>query len=314
MSWDDLRFVLALARAGTMTAAAQALGVTHTTVSRRVRAIEEDIGTRVFDQTPDGFVPTPAGRRLVEAAAAIEARVTEVDRAVRGRDERLSGPLRVATVDSFVSWFPEVFFGFAEANPEVALSVATGTRFADLSRRQADVALRLTNSPAEHLFGRKVGQLEYGIYAHRSLAERNQSLQELPWIQWSPDARARLTERWMAANVPNAPIALQVDCTRAFELAISRGLGVQFMPHVFARRTPELVLLEPAPEEFTTDLWLLAHPDLREVARVRAFMSHAAEVMAGLADSLRPPQAGSAISEDVARSARTHLAAQPREL
>ncbi len=289
LGWDDLRYVLALARAGTMTAAAQVLGVTHTTVSRRVRAIEEDIGTRVFDQTPDGFVPTPAGRRLVEAASAIEVQVTEVDRAVRGRDERLSGPLRVATVDSFVDWFPEVFFGFGEAHPEVALAITTSTGFADLSRRQADVALRLTNSPAEHLFGRRVGQLEYGIYGHRSLAERGLPLAELPWIQWSPDARARMTDRWMAANVPDAPIALQVDCTRAFELALSRGLGVQFMPHVFARRFPELVMLELAPEEFTTDLWLLAHPDLRDVARVRAFMSHAAEVMAGLADSLRPP-------------------------
>jgi len=290
VSWDDLRFVLALARARTMTAAAQALGVTHTTVSRRVRAIEEEIGTRVFDQTPDGFVPTPAGRRLVEAATEIEARVTEVDRAIRGRDERLSGPLRVATVDSFVAWFPQIFFGFAEAHPEVAVAITTSTRVVDLSRRQADVALRLTNSPAEHLFGRRVGQLEYGIYGHRSLAERGLPLGELPWIQWSPDARAKLTERWMATHVPDAPVAVQVDCTRAFELAMARALGVQFMPHIYAHQLPELVLLEEAPAEFTTDLWLLTHPDLREVARVRAFMSHAADVMAGLADSLSAPQ------------------------
>lgn len=273
--WDDLRFVLALARNGTVTAAAQSLGVTHTTVSRRVRAFEKRRGVRLFDRLPEGWVVTPAGEVVTGIAEEMEERVLVLDRDLTGRDVRLQGPLRFTTVDSFLWWLAPDLDAFVQAYPDVWVEVFATTTAVSLARREADVALRMTNDPPEHLVGRRVGHLAYAVYGARRLVERigpDTPLGEYPWVAWDARLGARLTERWMAQNVPNARIVLRLDATSAMMASVVGGVGLAHLTCIDADANPDLVRLTGPIPGFGLDLWMLLHPDLRRTARVRVFM------------------------------------------
>ncbi|MCA9605069.1 MAG: LysR family transcriptional regulator [Myxococcales bacterium] len=288
MNWDDLRFVLATARARTLSGAAQELGVTHTTVARRLRALEERIGARVFDARAEGLVPTAAGERLRDAAERMEEEVMGLDRAIVGRDARLTGPLCVATTDLLVLWFPELWASFAKEYPGIDLEVAASTRVANLTKRDADVAIRFTNRPPENLVGRKVGRLDYAVYGARSLvgSRRRVQLDAYPWIAWSERAQAKLTWAWMRKHVPGARIAMTVDAAVVFYAALRAGMGLGHLPCIEGDGDPTLRRLGDPIEGFGMDIWVLTHPDLRNTARIRAFMQHAATCITARADDL----------------------------
>jgi len=294
VNWDDLRFVLATAREGTLTGAAEALGVTHTTVARRIRSLERDIGTRVFDQLPDGFVPTPAGERLRTAAEAMEHEMLALDRDILGRDARLTGPLLVATLDMMVSWFPEVFRSFLDAYPGVRVELAASTKVLNLVRRDADVAVRLTSSPPENLVGRKVGYADYALYGARSLVgdEGEVDRSALPWVAWNERSGARLTERWMRKHAPGARVAVRVDAPEVFRRLVFEGAGIGHLPCIEGDLQPRVRRLTEPIDGFGMAIWVLTHRDLRNTARIRAFMQHVAEGIAARADDLAGRRAG----------------------
>lgn len=277
MQWDDLRFVLAVARAGTMTAAARALGVTHTTVSRRLRAFEQQTGLDVFERTTEGYRPTASGETVIGVAERLEEEILGLARHAAGQDERLSGALRVTTVDVFAMWFGGAISSFIGRYPRVELSLVTDHTLANLTRREADIALRGSNTPPEHLVGRRLGHLDYALYGAGALVERfppDVPLDKLPWMAWESALGARVTEAWMRTHVPRARVACRVDCAPVMIDAVSRGVGVQFLPCFAADRVPGLVRLRPVEPGFGVDLWLLTHPDLRQSARVKAFLRH----------------------------------------
>ncbi|MEO0601492.1 MAG: LysR family transcriptional regulator, partial [Myxococcota bacterium] len=205
MDWDDLRYVLALTRAPTLAGAAQQLGVTHTTVGRRLRAIEAMLGVSLFDRTPEGLVPTGAGRDLADVAEQVESDVLAVEGRVRGRDTRLTGPLRVSTMDLFFCALQPAFAAFSEACPGVELTVDTTLDRVSLARREADVVIRLTNQPPEYLVGRRVGRVQFAVYAADSLVARigdGAPLEAFPWLGWSDEPAATWLDAWLGRNAP----------------------------------------------------------------------------------------------------------------
>lgn len=290
MDWDNLRFALAVARNRSLTAAAAELGVTHSTVGRRLAALEAEAGVRVFDRHPEGYVATAAGEQLLAIASAMQEQVHQLDRSVLGHDARLRGPLCVATVDLRAVHQMDVFASFTERYPEVQLQITAGHVFHNLGRREADVALRATNRPQPTLVGRKLGRLEYALYGARALVERvgrDAPFDDYPWVLWSDRLDARLTEERKHAHAPRGRVACRVDNASVFHAAVTGGVGIGFMPFLDASREEGLVQLRPMEPDFGMDLWLLTHPDLRHAARVRAFMDHVVERFSALGDAMR---------------------------
>jgi DNA-binding transcriptional LysR family regulator len=286
VNWDDLRYALAVARARTLSGAAEALGVSHTTVGRRLRSLDEELGVRLFDATPEGFHATAAGADLVAVAERIEADTLSLEGRVLGRDERLSGALRVSAMELVFRAFREAFTGFAARYPSVALTVTASDDEVSLARREADVVLRLTNKPPEQLVGRRVGRMQFVAYAARSLAARvgeGAALGAYPWIHWDERLDVGWLDVWLAQHAPGASIAMRVDVSAAaMHELIAAGVGVQFLACVEGDADPSLVRVGPVDPFASRDLWVLTLPELCDTPRVRAFTDHMAERLRAL--------------------------------
>jgi len=290
VNWNDMAFVLAIARDRTLLRAATTLGVAHTTVSRRLRRLEAELGARLFDRTPDGLVATGAGEDLVEVAERMEGDMLSVQARVLGRDAELRGRLRVSTFDVLFYTFGQTFTSFAQRYPHVELSVATSPDRLSLSRREADVSIRLSNTPPENLVGRKVGYMQFGVYAARTLVERlgeDAPLGAYPWLSWDAGENLAWFENWLAENAPGAEIVLRLsDRGLLMAHAVRSGVGAQILPCLLADADPLLQRLTPLDDVFRLDLWLLTLPELRTNSRVRAFMEHMSEALKAHRDAL----------------------------
>ncbi len=279
MNWDDLRFVLALHRAKTTSAAATRLGVTHTTVGRRVRAIETRLGARLFDRTPEGCVPTAAGSELAVVAARVEGEILAVEGQVWGQANQLSGTLNVSTIDLLFQRFRRPLTQFTKRHPSVELSVSTTEEELVLSRREADVVLRMSNTPPEYLVGRKIGAVSFAVYGHVDLVHQagpNPQYGDFPWLHWTARMNYRWLDAWLAANAPGARIAMRMDNTLVMQEALMAGIGVHFLPCLRGDNESDLRQIGPVLHEHQRDIWMLTLPDLVRNSRVRAFMDHMA--------------------------------------
>lgn len=172
VDWDDLRFVLALARARRLSGAAAALATTHTTVARRIQGLEAALGSRLFERERDGYLLTSAGQEAVQVAERLEVELLALEARVVGGEVKLAGKLRVSTMDILLRRYQQVFASFVAAYPDVELTLLCSDHEASLARREADVALRLTGQPTEHLVGRRLGRVDFAVYAERRLARR----------------------------------------------------------------------------------------------------------------------------------------------
>lgn len=292
MDWDDLRYVLAISRRRTLSLAADTLGVSHTTVGRRLRALEEALGVRLFDRTEDAYTPTAAGRDVLEVAERLESDLLALEGRVLGRDTKLEGKLRVTTMDLLFARYGGSFASFAALHPSVELTVTSSDDLVSLTRREADVALRLTNSPPDYLVGRRIGRVEFAVYASRALAERvgpGAAYADHPWLHWDERLDMRWLDEWLATHAHGARIAMRLGVSSpVLTQAVVAGIGVHFLPTVEADADPSLVRIGPIHPEFTRDVWLLTLQDLRSTRRVRAFLDHFAELTPG-----RAPRGGS---------------------
>jgi DNA-binding transcriptional LysR family regulator len=263
------------------------LGVNHTTVSRRLSALEETVGVRLFDRRPDGYAATQAGEDVVEVARGVEEQILSLDRRVLGQDTRLCGSLRVTTVDFMAILQMAAFRSFTRRYPGIDLELSADNAPRSLTKREADVALRITNKPPEHLVGRKLLRVEFALYGARSLVEQMGAQAELaayPWMAWDERQGARLTEQWMHKHVPDARVVCRVDSATVMISSVRDGMGLSFLACVVGDEDPGLVRLRPPEPGFGMDLWLLTHADLRHTARVRAFMEHMDEALRPSAD------------------------------
>lgn len=281
VNWDDLRFVLALARHKTLSGAAKAMGGTHTTVARRLRGIEETLGVRLFTAGDAGYTPTAAGQAVIESAERTETEMLALEARVLGGDAKLEGKLRVTTMDILFRRYEQVFVSFLERFPGVELTVACGDNEASLTRRDADVALRMTNEPAEQLVGRKVGRVDFAVYASRKLARRigpRATFSAYPWLHWDERLGARWLDAWLDASAPGARVAMRVDMSSVMlREAIAAGIGVHFLACSEGDTDSRLQRIGPVQKLHGRDVWLLTLAELRTASRVRAFMDHFVE-------------------------------------
>ena len=279
MTWDDIRYFLAVARSGSIAQAARQLEVAYTTVSRRIDAFEDRLGTRLFDRLPTGYVPTAEAEAVLDEALAMEERAAAFDRGLFGQDRRLSGQLRVATSDAVAtSLLLPHLHRFEALHPDISLEIASSENVVNLDLREADIAVRVTGAPPDHLIGRKVGEATYGVFAsqdyrsaHRSL--NRPSVRALTWIgEGSPPA-------WHQNEFAKTPFGPRFDSAIAMVSAIRAGLGIGSVPDFLVAHEPTLVRVNRRRVESGWGVWILTHPDTKTSARVRAFRTFLASVL-----------------------------------
>jgi DNA-binding transcriptional LysR family regulator len=305
LDWSDLRYALAVGHRGTLAAAARQLGVNATTVQRRLDALEARLGARLFDRSKSGYQPTEAGVMVLEQARRMADQADEIERRVLGRDRELTGPLRVTTAFVVMEHLlPAPLASFARSYPGIEVEVVENAFLVDLSRRsadsaqswarlEADVALRLSANVAEHLVGRQLGLTHCRVYALRGAGDLPQTvtplnalLREAPWVAFERDATSRVYDRWMRSQLAQARVRLRVDIFNAMAAMLRTGIGVGLLPTFMEAKHPDLVAVSEVIPELSVPVWMLTHPDLRQTARVRAFMEHVGD---GLAQQLAAP-------------------------
>lgn len=277
-NWDDLRLFLAVARAGTLAGAARALKVNHSTVFRRIGAFEEAIGVRLFDRMPNGYVLTAAGEAMQESALRVEEEIAALGRRVTGQDLRLRGVVRITTVDMLAQGLlPRHLLAFRRAYPSIEIELTVGNATLSLTRREADVALRVGNQPPEVLVGRRAGRLVFAVYGATGAGKITAPLAEQPWIGFNAEHAPLVRE--FGAFLPGVDPAFRVNSVAAAISAAKAGIGLATLPCAIADREPGLMRVALLPDSFTLELWLLTHEDLRRTARIRAFLDFMAEAL-----------------------------------
>lgn len=279
MYWGDLPFIVAVHRHGTFSGAAKALGVTHTTVARRVKDLERRYGSQLVDTTRSGLVLTAAGETVLEAALRIEDQLLDLERVVSGKDARLAGVLRLTTCDVFAWLYADSFRSFGDRYPHIELEIIADNEIRNLSRREADIAIRVTNKPQDNLVGRCINTLDHAVYGAKDLAGHLAGpgdFRTLPWVVFAPRQPARLIEGWIQANLPAPKIAAQVDTTLIMLRAVQAGIGVALLPTALGDGDTSLERLTPPLADLRQEVWLLTPRELLNTARVRAFYDHMA--------------------------------------
>ena len=314
LDWSDLRYALAVGHTGGLAGAARQLGVNHTTVLRRLDALEARLGARLFERARTGYLPTEAGALVLAQARRMADQAEEIERQVVGRDREMTGLLRVTTAFVVMEHLlPQPLADFARAHPGIEVEVVENAFLADLSRRhadesagwarrEADVALRLSHQVAEHLVGRPLGTTQCQVFARRGAPGLPQTVQPMahllrdaPWVAFERDAQSRVYDQWLRQHVPAGQVRLRVDIFNAVATMLNTGIAVGVLPTFMARRHPELVAVSDIIPELAVPVWMLTHPDLRQTARVRAFMHEVGDGVAAqiaAAPGGTPPRAG----------------------
>ncbi len=279
MEWDDLRYFLAVARAGSLVDAARQLRTSPPTVGRRVAALEAKLGARLFDRKQTGYALTESGAAIHKKAEEVEEAVLSVEREALGRDLHASGRVRLATSDELAVNLIAPHFGeFRRCHPHVVLEVVAQHDLANLSRREADVALRSARPEQHNLMIRRAGSWKGGLYAAKSYAAAHdlkpgiRNFFNLDIITWTEEFAHFRGGPWFAEHARDATVALQANSRRIHYSACKAGIGLAILPCMSADRDPDLIRLLPPEQVFVAELYLVTHRDLARTARVRAVM------------------------------------------
>jgi DNA-binding transcriptional LysR family regulator len=275
IDWGDFQFFTAVCEAGSVSRASTRLNVSHSTVLRRVGALESALATTLFDRSAGTYVLTAAGRDLLSNLAGAAAKIDGSRAQVQGRDDEVRGEIRITTTDTLAhGLLMPLLQAFGALHPQVSLRIAVDNHFLSLTRREADVAIRGSNRPPENLVGRRVGDIQTAPYASRAYLDsvgRKAGLHEHAWV--APDESLSHLEqaKWLIRNVPPERIAVRVDSLVGMVDAVAHGAGAGMLLCPLAQSRPGLVQLEAPDERLNTQIWILTHPDLKQVARIRAF-------------------------------------------
>jgi DNA-binding transcriptional LysR family regulator len=273
--WNDARFFLAVARAGSLSSAARALRVQQSTVGRRLTALEEALGARLFERTPDGYVLTPAGEALRARTERIEDEALSAERELMGREARIAGEVRLTTPEAFGNLFlAPLLARLRVEQPEILVEVVAENATLSLTKREADLAMRTGRPRQPLLVMRKLAPLANGLYASRAYLDRRgrprgDSLAGHDYVGYTEAYYGRGEMLWYAQLTRGARCTLRVRGSHGMAGAIEAGLGVGVLPCWMGDGMASLERVLPG-EVQSEDVWLVMHRDLRHVARIRA--------------------------------------------
>jgi DNA-binding transcriptional LysR family regulator len=287
LAWDDFKLVRLIVAAKGLGGAAERLGVNHSTVFRRLGQLEEALGTKLFERHRTGYALTAAGEEMAALAERMDDDVASFARKLAGQALSPAGELRVTTNDTLLTHLlTPLFARFCQRCPDVRLDIVLSNQALNLSKRDADVAIRATDTPPETLVGRRAATLAWALYG-RATDFPEPAMIDLPalyersWVALG-DNMAVKAARFVREHVAPERIVYKVNTVLGLTEAVEAGIGIGPLPCFIADARPALVRLSPPNPDFSTGLWLLTHPDLRHSARVRAFLDFLAAEIAKL--------------------------------
>jgi DNA-binding transcriptional LysR family regulator len=254
-------------------------------VFRRLAQIEEQLGSRLFERARAGYALTPCGEEMVRLAERMGEDIIAFERQVTGHDLRPSGELRVTTNDTvLVHLMTDVFAAFRKAYPEIVLDVVVSNAALNLSKRDADVAIRATDRPPEALIGRRAATIAWGIYAAegkvRDGFDPKKDARETDWIGFGDNLAGLKAAKWLKDHAAPARIVYRINTVLGLAEAAVAGIGLALLPCFIGAATAGLRRVAGPLSELDNGIWLLTHADLRQTARVRAFMDFAGSEIA----------------------------------
>jgi DNA-binding transcriptional LysR family regulator len=292
LDWNDLRFFLGVARTGSLTRTAIDLRVSPSTVSRRITAFEESLGTRFFAHHQTGYFLTDEGRDVLRRAEMVEESIVALERGASGLDASASGVVRLATAENLATHLiiPALPV-LAKRHPGIRLEIVTGIDTLGLSRHEADIALRLVRPDRGNLTVRKVGTMAYAVYGTKDCLKRHPASEEKPlvgrpFVIWDEGHAHLPAARWVVETVPDLIPALVTTSLAAQVAGASAGVGLAVLPCFLAAPNRSLVRVVHQDSVFLEDLWLVTHADLSASARVRAVGEFVANTVARAGESL----------------------------
>ena len=295
LDWDDLRYFLAIERHGNLSAAARDLGVAQSTVGRRLASLEKSLGVRLLDRTPDGYVLTVAGHDVRERAQRLEQEASTLERTVGGHDTRDVGIVRITCAEAIAGHVlaPSLAVLHRE-HPDILIELIPHPQDVSLSRREAELSVRITQPTQHDLVIRRLGSLSFGLYASpRYLKEygglnsddgcaNHHMIRQLNDLENGPQFG------WLADLTSRAKVVFQTSSHEAAMMAATQGSGLACLARFLADREPGLVRLIPPTEPPTAGIWLTVHKDNRQTARIRTVMTHIVETVRTLRTELMP--------------------------
>ena len=289
-NWDDIRFFLAVARSGSVRAAASALGVNHSTVLRRVSQLEAQLSARLFEKLPSGYTLTPAGEEILELAADMENASSKLQTQVFARDQSLSGTLRVAMPPSLATdlLMPDLA-EFAKQHPAIELQIISSYDTVNLTLRQADVAVRLVFDQMtlpQHLIGSRLQDVHRGVYTSKAMLENIQTgdVSILRWILKEEDGAAPSWAALPGIGAEQPPVIVNDLASQV--AAAKAGMGATILACFIGDLNPCLVRVPGSITEYYGTIWLLTLDDTRKTKRVRVFSDFIKSRITAHADAL----------------------------
>ena len=281
LSWNDLQIVKAIGENGGLTAAAAVLGLNHSTISRRLLAVEESLGVVLFDRRRTGYAATAAGAEIIALGERVETDVLSVTRRVSGHVQGHKGTLRVTTSDALLyDFLNPIIADFQRSNPDIRVEVLVSNAAMNLARGDSDIAFRATLAPTENLYGRKAARIAWAIYGRKSDYLGTQPLAEelyrSRWVSYGATLTGLKAFEFVERHVPENNVCYRADSVLGVASAVCAGLGIGFLPCMHADLVPSLVRISAIEPEVYDELWILTHPDIRKSGRVYAFISHCA--------------------------------------
>ena len=274
LNWDDLKFFLAVCRAGSIRGAAVRLDVNHATVSRRIKSFETSIGQRLFERSAKGYEITTAGEEIFKEAAHLEESLNNVERKAAGKNNALAGEIRVTMPDMLAQYLlMQGFSAFCSKHPKIELEIMDSTAVFNLANREADVAFRICSEPPDYLIGRKLAVIHRACYMTQSLAPKLDQagwLEQQNWLGWSDKARRPIGK--IAREYPRLDSKHKMLNGSIQAAACREGLGIGILPCFVGDTDPQLIRIPPYTSEAKYDLWILYHPDLRNNAKIQTFV------------------------------------------
>lgn len=277
LEWNDVNVLLAICRAGSLGGAARTIGLTHSTVFRRLNAIEEKTGVRFFDRLPHGYVMTESGEAAKRFGERMEAEMYALGREILGRDMRLQGKIRMTAPEGLATAFlSPVLTAFQREHPDVSIELTVTSLSLDLAQREADIALRVTNNPPDTSLGRKICDFGNDIYASSAYLKRHKEtpLSEHAWIMSAGSADWVISKVWKSRSKAEERVVMSSNSLPAVLGAARAGLGLVTLPNFLGDPDPALETVPHQLRGMNLELWVLTHPDLRHTARVKAIMAH----------------------------------------
>jgi molybdate transport repressor ModE-like protein len=272
MDWEDLRLVLAIGRAGTLSGASRQLGVNYSTVFRRINCIEKDNNLRLFDRHANGYAMTEAGEAIIRHAERMEDEANAISRELLNADASLSGTIKLTAPEGVTRYalMPHLD-SFCKEHPEIDLNLIITSSSLALERNEADLAVRVGKRPPDNYIAREICKFSFGTYGSPEYIEKHGHLAPLEhrWVEHRDDPKP-----WWATERDKIDIVFKSDSMMVNTDAARRGLGLISTPHIVGARADGLQRIDLPVKNVERTMWLLMHPDLRGTARVKALMNH----------------------------------------